>query len=217
MRHALFSKKRLLLILVTQFSIASSQVPPNYVPLDQVGRPESNANRVRASTYREGDESLPRKSIRASTNQDNLTIGLSDAEEDVDQQSQTNISNQPLGNVTATANGIAFPMDAVVALGSDPVQAYTAKNYPSIARGTVQRVKDTQAQYAESLASQDIINMLGRPFLKMEQGSGVCVGNQSGQLFNYYYLIRDGSTPKQTAVVKFCADSMQSIAIQSLN
>lgn len=194
--------------------MASSQVPSNYVPLDQVGRPASSINSVRSSTYQEGEQPIQQQSVRASTAQEITTSDpQASSEGDPDQE---NISNQPLEGVTATANGIDFPGSAIVALGSDPVRAYSAQNYPGISRGSIQRVKDTQAEYAESLASQDIVNILGRPFLQMPQGSGRCADGQSGAFTTYYYLIREGSAPKSMAVVRFCADGMQSITSQSL-
>lgn len=95
---------------------------------------------------------------------------------------------QTLASVTATSNGITPPEGAIVALGSDPrnpqlVRAYTSKNYPGISRAAVQQVRDTQAQYAESLASEDVVNMLGRPFSEITQGHGRrCSDGQSGRL-----------------------------------
>ena len=212
MARAFFPKICFLLSLVAPLSFTSAQVSSNYIPLDQVGRQQSTGNSVRASTYPEGEEPAQRASIRASTTQDNVQSEQTDEEE----QNLGNISNVPLSGVTATTQGIDFPGVAIAALGSDPVKAYTAEDYPGIGRSAVQRVKDTQAQYAESLASQDIVNLLGHPFLKMSQGSGRCADGQSGQFASYYYLIREGSTPRSMAVVRFCADGMQNITIQNL-
>lgn len=213
MARAVFLRTCLFLVLAAQLGPVSSQVPSNYVPLDQLGRAAPVPNSVRSSTYQEGEQPIVRQSVRASTVQGNGDPETAQSEEEPDQE---NISNQPLDGVTATANGIEFPGSAIVALGSDPVRAYTAKNYPGIARGAIQRVKDTQAEYAESLASQDIVNILGRPFLQMAQGSGRCADGQSGAFSTYYYLIREGEAPKSMAVVRFCADGMQGITTQSL-
>ena len=210
MAPAALKKLCLFLVLQIPLSFTSAQVPSNYVPLDQVGRALPKTNSVRASTYQENEERNP--SVRASTVQNAVEEGQSVAEE---QDSET-ISNIPLASVATGANGIEFSGASIVALGSDPVRAYTAEDYPGIGRGAVQRVKDTQSQYAESLGSQDIVNLLGRPFLNLPQGSGNCRGGGTGQFFSYYYLIREGVAPKSMAVVRFCADGMQSITTQSL-
>lgn len=192
------------LILFAQLGIASSQVSSNYVPLEQADRPiQDNSNSVRASTYQEPQEPAVRQRIRAS-------------QQDIDTQEQGNASDQPLGEIKANADGLSFPGETIIALGSDPVRAYTREDYPNISRSSIQTVKDTQAQYSESLASQDIINILGHPFLQMAQGSGRCTDGRSGQYVDYYYLIRDNVVPKSMAIVRFCADGMQSITAQSL-
>lgn len=212
MVRAIRPRTCLFLLLIVQLGIASSQVPSNYVPLEQANRPaQNNPNSVRASTYQEPQEPAGRQRKRASE-QESL-----DTSQDMDTQEQGNASDQSLGGVKATANGLSLPGEAIIALGSDPVRAYTSEDYPNIARSAIQTVKDTQAQYTESLASQDIINILGQPFLQMAQGSGRCSDGGSGQYMAYYYLIRDSFVPKSMAVVRFCADGMQSITAQSLH
>lgn len=138
-----------------------------------------------------------------------------------DADSDNTVQDGPLAGVTATSNGIAPPEGAIVALGSDPrnpqmVRAYTSKNYPGISRAAVQQVRDTQAQYAESLASEDVVNILGRPFSEITQGYGRCADGQSGDITTFYYLLREGPAPRSMAVVRFCADGMQSIGTQAL-
>lgn len=214
MTRVMFPRICLAVALASQLSMASSQVPSNYISLDQMGssgRAATHSNGVRASTYREGEPSAPSQSVHAGS-----VIEESAAEEADENTDPDTISNQPLDGVTATASGIAFTGEPIVALGSDPVRAYTAQNYPGVSRGAIQRVKDTQAEYAESLASQDVINILGRPFSQMGRGSGQCANGQSGQLSASYYLIREGPFPKSMAVVLFCADGMQRITVQSL-
>lgn len=213
MASAFFPKLCLLIALLSQLGFTFAQIPSNYVPLDQAGRSAPSTNSVRASTYQEGEQSSQGQSVRASTSQGNPPSSPDSLEQEQDPEA---ISNVPLEGVTVTGQGIEFPGTAIVALGSDPVRAYTAEDYPGIGRSAIQRVKDTQAEYAEALASQDIINILGRPFLKMSQGSGRCTDGQSGQFSTYYYLIREGSAPSRMAVVRFCADGMQSITTQSL-
>lgn len=215
MARAGFLRTCFFLVLAMQLGPASSQVPSNYLPLDQ--SETGNANSVRASTYQES----PRAAVRTqAVDAQELSALAEDTVQDAEQEDedvgQENASDQPLEGVTATAEGIPLPQGAIVALGSDPLRAYTSRDYPSITRSSIQKVKDTQAEYAESLASTDIINMLGRPFLHMAQGSGRCADGQSGQFDTYYYLIREGLFPKSMALVRFCADGMQSITTQKV-
>lgn len=194
---------RICLLLVTVAmplgGAVAQGVPSNYVPLD---RNESLVPDARAVVAQP-------------------TVEAYQPSDPQEADSDSAVQDEPLASVTATSNGIAPPEGAIVALGSDPrnpqlVRAYTSKNYPGISRAAVQQVRDTQAQYAESLASEDVVNMLGRPFSEITQGSGRCADGQSGDITTFYYLLREGPAPRSMAVVRFCADGMQSIGTQAL-
>ena len=194
---------RICLLLVTiavPWGAAVGQgVPSNYVPLD---RNESFVTDPRPVDVPSASELYQQSDTQES-------------------ESETLAQDEPLASVTATSSGIAPPDGAIVALGSDPrhpqvMRAYTSKNYPGVSRTAVQQVRDTQAQYGESLASEDVTNILGRPFSEITQGHGRCADGQSGDLTTLYYLIREGAAPRSMAVVRFCADGMQSIGTQVL-
>lgn len=174
-------------------------VPSNYVPLDRNESFVLDARPAAAPT----------------------AVQLYAPTDPQEEESDNAAQDEPLASVTATSNGITPPEGAIVALGSDPrnpqlVRAYTSKNYPGISRAAVQQVRDTQAQYAESLASEDVVNMLGRPFSEITQGHGRCSDGQSGEITTFYYLLREGPAPRSMVVVRFCADGMQSIGTQAL-
>lgn len=205
-----FSRNFVFVVLATQLGFALAQVPSNYLPLDQVV--QSFAERPSGTNInKKGDEQSARNNVQSFDIPESI-----EGDQYEEYPLNGSIENQPLDSVIATSKGIALPQSAIVALGSDPVQAYTAKNYPGVTRDALQRVKDVQTEYTESLASQDVVNILGRPFLYMEQGSGQCIDGQSGQFSTYYYLLREGSSPKAMAVIRFCADGMQNITTQSV-
>lgn len=206
MRLSVVIKTCLLSTLFGVASLSSSQVPSQYVPLNQEMISVDN----HAHTNTEDADELSAQQAQA---QDSDPIGENEA-------SGADVG-PALNTVRTSSDGIALPQGAIVALGNDPnnpqrLKAFTGDNYPGIARGAIQKVRDTQAEYAESLASQDIVNMLGHPFSEITQGSGRCADGSSGDYTTFYYLIREGAWPKSMAVVRFCADGMQSIATQSL-
>lgn len=207
MRLSVVIRTCLVSTLLCVASLSSSQVPSNYVPLNQDA--VSVDNPARSNAESDADE------VSAQQAQ------AQDADPIVEGQDVNAEAGQNLGAIRTSSDGIALPEGAIVALGNDPanpqkMKAFTSSNYPGIGRGAIQKVRDTQAEYAESLASQDIINMLGRPFSEITHGGGRCVDGSSGDFTTFYYLIRDGAWPKSMAVVRFCADGMQSITTQSL-
>lgn len=90
------------------------------------------------------------------------------------------------------------------------------KDYPGTSYAAVQQVKDTQAEYTESLASTDVNNILGRPMAEWVSGSGSCNDGTYGPLSVAYHAIKTQGPPKHAVHVRYCNDGLQSITIQRI-
>ena len=98
---------------------------------------------------------------------------------------------------------------------SGQLVAYS-NDYPGTSYAAVQQVKDTQDEYAESLASTDVNNILGRPTVEWVYGSGTCNDGNSGPLSVAYHFIKIPGPPKHSVQVRYCNDGLQTISIKRL-
>lgn len=183
------------LISVTHMAVFS-QIPSNYVPLNPiVSNPIPETIDVLDSLSDDEDD-------------------ISDPESDIDENYKPEVSNQKtIGKGSVPTGAVLVLQDN--RLKPDAPHMY-GQNYPGINRSAIQHVLDTQQQYQEPLASEDVLDILGVPYSESVRGTEYCSDGEAGQVVDYLFVIKENPFPRTLAIARFCNDGFQKITTRTL-